>query len=98
MTPVQHRGYLAIGLALRPPGTVRAISVNTIKRWFRRAVDPLPLRHDHNGWYIWSNEAASWVSRQDLPGQAYDELLRLRRKFATGTRRGKRSRVATDDL
>lgn len=52
--------------------------VNTVQRWARRNVDPLPIIIDHLGVSVDSAALAAWVERQRRPLRFEDELRRLR--------------------
>lgn len=86
--PVVYRGLDAIADALRPPGVDSrgnphpVPSIATVKRWIERPINPLPARHDNGGWYLRRVDAAVWLSQSDLPGRAYQELVKLRKLMA----------------
>ena len=52
--------------------------VNTVQRWARRNMDPLPVREGHLGVYSLKSALDAWMHRQDRPLQAADEIRTLR--------------------
>lgn len=71
------------------------VSVASAKRFFDLPIDPLPVRHGHDGYYIFDTAADSWVNRQDVAGQVHVELRALRRIVRQRQERRARSPALT---
>jgi hypothetical protein len=72
-------GWKEMAEALRRPGR-RAPSVDSVKRWVARAVNPLPAYHDAQGWYLRHSEAVVWLNQSTVPGHVQMARLRDRRR------------------
>lgn len=81
---------------LKEVSAYMAVSRTTVKEFYRRERDPLPLEHGHRGMWAYATALRDWMRRQNVPygiHLAKEKAEREKRARRTEAAREKRARL-----